>query len=92
VIGPRVLSRGLDVSTIVTFLTVMLFGFILGGIGALLALPIVVLIKIVILEHYPESRWMATAIGGALMAPAPLAAPDAGAAPTEPAPVAAGGG
>jgi predicted PurR-regulated permease PerM len=63
VIGPRLLGQGLELSTIVTILTVVLWGFLLGGIGALLALPITVLIKLVLLERYPETGWLATAIG-----------------------------
>jgi predicted PurR-regulated permease PerM len=63
VIGPRMLGQGLELSTIVTILTVVLWGFLLGGIGALLALPITVLIKLVLLERYPETGWLATAIG-----------------------------
>jgi predicted PurR-regulated permease PerM len=63
VIGPRLLGQGLELSTIVTILTVVLWGFLLGGIGALLALPLTVLIKLVLLERYPETGWLATAIG-----------------------------
>jgi predicted PurR-regulated permease PerM len=79
VLGPRVLSRSLDVSTIVTIVSMTLWGFLLGGVGALLSLPITVLIKLVLLEHYPESRWLATAIGSGQPPPPPAApAPETG--------------
>lgn len=63
VIGPRYLGKGLDLSTLVTFLGVILWTWILGPIGAFLALPLTVMLKKLLLESYPETQVLATLIG-----------------------------
>ena len=63
VVGPRYLGRGLDLSTLTTFLAVILWTWILGPIGAFLALPLTVLIKKLALETFPDSQILATLIG-----------------------------
>ena len=62
VIGPHYLGEGLDVSTVVTIISAFFWGWVLGPIGAFLGLPITVGIKMLILEHYPDTRWVAAAI------------------------------
>ncbi|HEY9878920.1 MAG TPA: AI-2E family transporter [Leptolyngbyaceae cyanobacterium] len=63
VIGPKYLGKGLDLSTLVTFLAVILWAWILGPIGAFLALPLTVMLKKVFLETYEDSRILATLMG-----------------------------
>lgn len=63
VIGPRYLGKGLDLSTLITFLAVILWTWILGPIGAFLALPLTVMLKKLILESYPDTQILATLIG-----------------------------
>ncbi|WP_088890873.1 AI-2E family transporter [Leptolyngbya ohadii] len=63
VIGPRYLGRGLDLSTLTTFLAVILWTWILGPIGAFLALPLTVLIKKLALEAFPDGQILATLLG-----------------------------
>ena len=63
VLGPRLLGRGLDVAAIVTILSLVLWGFILGPVGALLSVPLTVLVKMVVLDHYPASRWLSVTLG-----------------------------
>jgi AI-2 transport protein TqsA len=62
VIGPHYLGEGLDVSTVVTIISAFFWGWVLGPIGAFLGLPITVGIKMLILEHFPDTRWVAVAI------------------------------
>lgn len=59
VVGPKYLGKGLDLSTLVTFLAVILWAWILGPIGAFLALPLTVMLKKVVLETYQDSRMFA---------------------------------
>lgn len=63
VIGPRYLGKGLDLSTLITFLAVIFWTWVLGPIGAFLALPLTVMLKKLVLEVYPDTRLLATLMG-----------------------------
>lgn len=63
VIGPRYLGKGLDLSVLVTFLAVILWTWVLGPVGAFLALPLTVMVKKLVLESYEETQILATLIG-----------------------------
>ena len=63
VIAPRYLGKGLDLSTLVTFLAVIFWSWILGPVGAFLALPLTVMIKKLVLESFPDSRLLGVLIG-----------------------------
>lgn len=63
VIGPRYLGKGLDLSTLVTFLAVILWTWILGPIGAFLALPLTVMLKKLLLENFEDGQLLADLIG-----------------------------
>lgn len=60
-IEPRLMGKTLDISPLVVFLSLVLWGWILGPIGMLLSIPLTVVIKIG-LEVYPGSRWIAELI------------------------------
>jgi len=55
---PRLMGRSLDLSTLVVFISLVFWGWLLGPVGALLAVPLTVVVKIG-LELYPKSRWLA---------------------------------
>ncbi|WP_157954305.1 AI-2E family transporter [Saccharospirillum mangrovi] len=55
---PRLMGRSLDLSTLVVFISLVFWGWLLGPVGALLAVPLTVVVKIG-LEIYPKSRWLA---------------------------------
>lgn len=59
VIAPRYLSKGLDLSTVVSFLAVIIWTWILGPIGAFIALPLTVMVKKLLLESYPDTQLVA---------------------------------
>jgi len=59
VVAPRYLGKGLDLSTLVTFLAVVFWAWILGPIGAFLALPLTVMVKTLVLEPFPETQLLA---------------------------------
>lgn len=63
VVAPRYLGKGLDLSTIVTFLAVVFWAWILGPIGAFLALPLTVMVKTLLLEPFSETRLLAQLMG-----------------------------
>jgi len=62
VIGPHYLGQGLDLSTVVTIIAAFFWGWVLGPIGAFLGLPITIAVKMLILEHFPDTRWVAAAL------------------------------
>jgi len=62
VIEPNFLAKGMNLSTLAVFLSLVFWGWILGNTGMLLAIPITMAIKIS-LETRENSRWMAIMLG-----------------------------
>jgi len=52
----------MDLSPAIVFISMVFWGYFLGGSGVLVAIPLTVLLKM-ILESYPETRWAAMIIG-----------------------------
>lgn len=76
-IEPRVMGRTLGLSPLVVFLSMVVWGWLLGPVGALLAVPITMIVKIAC-ESSESLRWLAILMGPALRPPAaPDAAPEA---------------
>lgn len=59
IISPRVLGKGLRVSPLIVFLSVFIWAWLLGGIGAILAMPLTMLL-IVILGSFEATQWVAS--------------------------------
>ena len=62
VLSPMMMSRGLSISPTVVFLSFIFWAWLLGGPGAFLALPITLFVA-VMLETFPETRWLANFMG-----------------------------
>jgi len=62
IIEPRFLAKGMNLSTLAVFLSLVFWGWILGDVGMLLAVPITMAMKISF-EARPNSRWMAIMLG-----------------------------
>lgn len=61
-IFPRLTARGLELSTAVVFISLFFWGWILGGIGVLLAVPLTLLVQMVC-ELFDETRWIGFLLG-----------------------------
>jgi AI-2 transport protein TqsA len=62
VLSPLMMGRGLNLSPTIVFLSFIVWAWLLGGPGAFLALPITLFVA-VMLDTFPETRWLASIIG-----------------------------
>lgn len=62
IVEPKFLAKGMNLSTLAVFLSLVFWGWILGDIGMLLAVPITMGMKIS-LETRENSKWMAIMLG-----------------------------
>ena len=62
IIEPKVTGKGLNLSTLVVFLSMVFWGWVLGPIGMILSVPMTSLAKIA-LESYDETQGLAIMLG-----------------------------
>ena len=75
VIKPRFIEKGVNISVLQSFLALILWGWVLGPIGAILAVPMAIIVQ-AIFNSRPETRWLGYIMGSGSEPFNPEAEPD----------------
>lgn len=64
VIQPKVIGNAVGISSTVTFLSLLFWAFVLGPLGAILAIPLTLLAKAVLVDAGPGAKWLEPLLSG----------------------------
>lgn len=66
---PRVMGDGMGLSPLIVVTSLIFWGWVLGPVGMVLAVPLTVILRI-LLRTQPDTQWVAVLLGPAVMPPA----------------------
>ena len=84
IIQPKVMADAVNLSLTLTFVSLIFWTFVIGAMGAILAVPLTLLSKALLFDVDPNTRWMSSLVTGGPAPPEDAA--DAAAATTRTAP------
>ena len=64
IIQPKIVGDAVGMSTTLTFLSLVFWGWVIGPLGAILAIPLSLLAKALLLDADPSTRWVSGLISG----------------------------
>jgi AI-2 transport protein TqsA len=64
VIAPRFMSRSVGLSTLAVFLSLIVWAWILGPVGALISIPLTLMVKLLVLDSYESTRFISLFLTG----------------------------
>ena len=67
---PRVMGDGMGLSPLIVIMSLVFWGWVLGPLGMVLAVPLTVILRI-LLDSQPQTQWVAVLLGPAAPAPRP---------------------
>ena len=71
IIQPRVVGDKVGMSATLTFLSLVVWAWVLGPLGALLAVPLSLLVKALLVDVDPTARWLGPLLAHSAGTPAP---------------------
>ncbi|GII30841.1 AI-2E family transporter [Planotetraspora mira] len=83
-IQPKFLGDAVGLSTTATFLSLIIWAWVLGPLGALLAIPLSLLVRALLIDSDPDSKWTAALISGRLPDPPEKSSAEPSGTPSEP--------
>lgn len=69
VIQPKIVGDEVGLSAVVTVLSLVVWSVLLGGIGAVLAIPLTLLVKALLVDADPHAQWLGSLLGDRREAP-----------------------
>jgi AI-2 transport protein TqsA len=63
-IAPRFMSRSVGLSTLAVFLSLIVWAWILGPVGALISVPLTLMVKLLVLDSYETTRFLSLFLTG----------------------------
>jgi AI-2 transport protein TqsA len=63
VIQPRVVGKAVNLSQTITFFSVLFWAVVIGPIGAILAIPLSLLVRLILVDSNPSMSWIRPMIG-----------------------------
>ena len=63
VIQPRVIGKAVNLSQTITFFSVLFWAVVIGPIGAILAIPLTLLVRLILVDSNPSMSWIRPMLG-----------------------------